>query len=115
MFVPSMTIASPDEGLDFGCHLLTDAISDQGNASSDNAVKLLQMLSSFIQFPYVGETGLALDELIAIGVICSDSEFTFMDKDTSNLFWAQITWIASKVSLSKESSKTLSLFGEQFT
>ena len=115
MFVPSITIASPDDGLDFGCHLLTDAISDKGSASSDNAVKLLQMLSSFIQFRYVGETALALEELIAIGVICSDSEFTFMDKETSNLFWAQIKWVGSKVSLSKESSKTLRLHGEQFT
>ena len=115
MFVPSITITSPDEGLDFGCHLLTDAITDKGNTSPDNAVKLLQMLSSFIQFRYVGETALALEELIAIGVICSDSEFTFMDKDTSRLFWAQIIWVGSKVTLSKESSKTLSMYGEQFT
>jgi hypothetical protein len=115
MFVASITKESINEGLDFACHLSTDAILDKGNSSPDKALELLQMLSSFIQYRYVGETLLALEELIAIGLLCSDKKFSFMDKETTNLFWSQIKWIVSRMDLSKEKIKALGISGDIFT
>jgi hypothetical protein len=44
MFVASITKESINEGLDFACHLSTDAILDKGNSSPDKALELLQTI-----------------------------------------------------------------------
>jgi hypothetical protein len=85
MFVSSITTVSINEGLDFARHLLSDAISDKGSSSPEETIKLLRALSSFIQFRYVGEALLALEELMAIGIICSDSDFSCLDKEANKL------------------------------
>jgi len=115
MFVPSITKASIGEGLDFACHLSTDAISDKGNSSPEKALELLQMLSSFIQYRYVGETLLALEELIAIGLICTDKDLGVMDKESYILFWSQIKWVASQMELPSEKYELLAMPGDIFT
>lgn len=81
--------SSIQEGLDFACSLLSNAIAAAGQSDPERAVPLLNELTNYIQFRYVGEEGLALESLSWLGRMCDARRFQ------SNQFWSQMKWLAS--------------------
>ena len=86
--------SSVEEGLDFACSLISDAISKEGRAKQEKALQLLEELSSYVQLRYVGELGLALEYLAGLGHQCSSTGFK------APQFWSQLKWVAQKMELS---------------
>lgn len=84
---------SVGEGLDFACSLASTAIARAVDASPETRGELLNALVAYIQFRYVGEDGLALDQLSWLGHRCSPTEFR------SEQFWSQLKWIATAMGL----------------
>lgn len=89
----TITTHSVEEGLDFACSLASHAIGEAGEASAEQSQRLLRELTSYVQFRYVGETGLALESLVWLGQQCSPSTFR------SELFWRQLRWVAEAMGL----------------
>lgn len=81
--------SSIHEGLDFACSLLSDAIAAAGQSEPAKAVLLLNALTSYIRFRYVGEEGLALESLSYLGHMSDAGLFQ------SEQFWSQMKWLAS--------------------
>lgn len=80
--------SSVQESLDFACSLLSSAIAAAGQSEPAKAGALLNELTSYIQFRYVGEEGLALESLSWLGRMCDPGLFR------SNQFWSQMKWLA---------------------
>jgi len=93
--------SSVEEGLDFACSLISDAISKTGSAKPEKAPALLQELSSYVQFRYVGELGLALEYLADLGNSCPADSFR------SSQFWSQLRWVAQKMELTPDEIEKL--------
>jgi hypothetical protein len=88
--------SSIQEGLDFACSLLSDAIAAEGRSGPAKAVQLLNELTSYIQFRYVGEEVLVIESLSWLGRMCDVGAFR------SNQFWSQMKWLASACGLEGE-------------
>jgi hypothetical protein len=86
--------SSVEEGLDFACNLLADALSEEGRSASNKAPQLLSELAYYIQYRYAGEVLLALDCLAGLGRACSPHQ------PRGDHFWLQIRWVASQLALS---------------
>jgi hypothetical protein len=99
--------SSVEEGLDFACSLISDAISKQGRAKPEKALQLLEELSSYVQLRYVGELGLALEYLAELGSLCSPDLFQ------SRQFWSQLRWLAEKIELTPEKIAKLGFPNEE--
>ncbi len=93
--------SSVEEGLDFACSLISDAIAEAGRKKPEQAVQLLQELASYVQFRYVGESGLALEYLAGLGSACAQ------DSSRSSQFWLQLHWVASQMALTSEEKKKM--------
>lgn len=91
----SYTLAqsSPEEGLDFACSLLSDAIRACGDARPELSQELLVALTSYVQFRYVGEFGLAFEQLAVLGT--RSGELLQLREQ----FWAQMRWVATAMQL----------------
>ena len=65
----SFTLAqsSPEEGLDFACSLLSGGLVAEAESDPVKSHQLLTSLANYVQFRYVGELSLALDELFYLG------------------------------------------------
>ena len=95
--------SSVDEGLDFGCSLLSSAIAKAGDNKPDSANLLLRTLTQYIELRYAGELYLALKYLISLGKECNQEDFR------SKQFWAQISWNAEQMNLSSSEFSDLSI------
>jgi len=95
--------SSVHEGLDFACSLLSNAIAAAGQSEPAKAGPLLNELTSYIQFRYVGEEGLALESLSWLGRMCDAGLFR------SDQFWSQMKWLASACGFEGEDSARLEL------
>ena len=82
---------SPGEGLDFGCHLLAGALSAESRAFPHKAPRLLIDLAEYIEFRYVGEFSLALEQLTCLG------NSSTQDWPGRDQFWRQLDWVASQL------------------
>jgi hypothetical protein len=89
----SISITSIGEGLDFACSLASTAIARAGESSPENCGELLNALTAYIQFRYVGEEGLAIEQLAWLGHRCDAAEFR------SEQFWSQMKWVAAAMGL----------------
>lgn len=91
----SYTLAqsSPEEGLDFACSLLSDAIRARAVARPELSQELLAALTNYVQFRYVGELGLAFEQLAFLGA--SSDELSRRREQ----FWAQMRWVATALQL----------------
>jgi hypothetical protein len=101
--IGAIATSSIQEGLDFACSLLSDAIAAEGRAEPAKAVELLSELTSYIQFRYVGEEGLALESLSWLGRMCEVGAFR------SQQFWSQMKWLASACGFEGEDLARLAL------
>lgn len=99
--------SSVEEGLDFACSLISDAISKEGRAKPEKALQLLQELSSYVQLRYVGELGLALEYLAGLGKLCAP------DLSRSRQFWSQLRWVADKMELTSAEIEKLEFPNEE--
>jgi hypothetical protein len=95
--------SSIHDGLDFACSLLSSAIAAAGQSEPAKAVLLLNELTSYIQFRYVGEEGLALENLSWLGRMCDVRLFR------SNQFWLQMKWLALEFKLEGDDFARLEL------
>ena len=59
--------SSTEEGLDFACNLLIGAIQAASADPSFYSRAILSSLAQYLRFRYVGELGLAFEELAALG------------------------------------------------
>jgi len=96
-----ITKSSPEEGLDFACSLITDAISAEGHSSPDRSNKLLSDLCSYIQLRYVGEPILALEYLAGIGHQCQ------IEPSQNDQFWEQLRWVALELGVDEDNTEML--------
>lgn len=101
--IDTISTSSIQEGLDFACSLLSDAIATEGRSEPAKAVQLLNELTSYIRFRYFGEEGLALESLSWLGRMCDAGAFQ------SNQFWSQMRWLASACGLEDEDLARLEL------
>jgi hypothetical protein len=81
------------EGLDFGCSLASSAIARAGDGSPSMCSELLNSLTSYVQFRYVGEYELALELLAFLGRSCDPETFR------AEQFWSQLRWVAAEMDL----------------
>jgi hypothetical protein len=95
--------SSIEEGLDFASSLISSAIPAAGEASREQANRLLADLCSYVQLRYVGEPLLALEYLVSLGRACDPKDFR------SQQFWRQLNWIAEQMSLTNEQWQSLGL------
>lgn len=96
---PQIATSSVEEGLDFACSLLTDALVMRGEESPNVAKQLLTELASYLQLRYVGETGLALEYLAGLGQQCAPT----------SQFWNQLRWVAVQLKLNEQELAALGL------
>ena len=101
--VGSISTTSIGEGLDFACSLASTAIARAGESRPANCGELLSALTAYIQFRYVGEEGLALEQLAWLGHRCAAAEFR------SEQFWSQVTWVAAEMDLGGDDLAVLEL------
>jgi hypothetical protein len=94
---------SVGEGLDFACSLASPAIARASDANPEGRGELLNALTAYIQFRYVGEGGLALDQLSWLGHRCAPAEFR------SEQFWSQLKWVAAAMDLEGDDLARLEL------
>jgi hypothetical protein len=88
-----ITTTSVEDGLDFACSLITDAIVQSSKIRPETAFSRLSELSDYIRLRYVGESGLALEYLAGLGHECR------LDQARRIQFWSQIRWIAEAMQL----------------
>ena len=86
---PQIATSSTEEGLDFACSLIVDAIIRYSEAHPEQAKELLQILANYIQFRYVGELGLAAEYLADIGV----------KVESGSQFARQMEWIEKRMKM----------------
>ncbi len=89
----SASITSVVEGLDFACSLASTAIGRAGESSPEKCGGLPNALTAYIQFRYVGEEILALEQLAWLGHHCDAAEFR------RDQFWSQMKWVATAMDL----------------
>lgn len=94
---------SVGEGLDFACSLASSAITRVGDANPQSRGELLSALTAYIQFRYVGEDELALEQLCWLGHRCAPAEFR------SQQFWSQLKWVATTMDLAGDDLTRLEL------
>ena len=75
--INEIATSSIQEGLDFACHLLSNAIAAAGHAEPAKAVQLLDEITNYIQFRYAGEDRLALESLSWLGHMCDVNRHGF--------------------------------------
>ena len=97
---PSIATSSVEEGLDFGCNLLIGALEVAATSSSSDAQDILSSLVRYLRFRYVGELGLAFEELSALA-----SELA-PHVQRSELLNAQLTWVERSLQV-ESSNKSL--------
>jgi hypothetical protein len=95
--------SSVEEGLDFACSLVSGAMSKAGEGDPTEAQRLVQELTSYVQFRYVGELLLAAENLASLGRACDPEAFR------SKQFWLQMHWVAEQMQLSPEELAKLEL------
>jgi hypothetical protein len=78
-------------------------IARAGDANPEGRGELLNALTAYIQFRYVGEDGLALDQLSWLGHRCAPAEFR------SEQFWSQLKWVAAAMDLEGDDLARLEL------
>src|SRR5690349_13109936 len=88
-----MATSSVNDGLDFGCQLLQQRVSDYGRLHPDRAVNLLTTLCFYVETRYVGEPFLALEALTRLA-----HEVDYSG-DAAEQFWAQVRWLADAMQL----------------
>ena len=93
--------SSVEEEMDFACSLISDAIAEEGRAKPEKASELLQELTSYIQFRYVGEFELAVEYLAGFGTLFP------RDSSRGQQFWSQLCWVAKKMELTSEEKAKL--------
>jgi hypothetical protein len=91
------------EDLDFACSLASTAITRAGDANPEGRGELLNALTAYIQFRYVGEDGLALEQLSWLGHRCAPAGFR------SEQFWSQLKWVAAAIDLEGDDLARLEL------
>jgi len=101
--INEIATSSIQEGLDFACHLLSNAIAAAGHAEPAKAVQLLDEITNYIQFRYAGEDRLALESLSWLGHMCDARKFR------SNQFWSQMKWLGSACALEPDDLARLEL------
>lgn len=74
-----------------------------GESSPKNCGELLNALTAYIQFRYVGEEGLAIEQLAWLGHQCDAAEFP------SEQFWSQMKWVAAAMELDGDDLAVLKL------
>lgn len=89
----SISTTSIGEGLDFACSLASTAIARSGESSPESSGELLNALTAYIQFRYIGEEGLAIEQLAWLGHRCDAAEFR------SEQFWLQMKSVAAAMDL----------------
>lgn len=103
--INAIATSSVHEGLDFACSLLSNAIAALGQSEPVKAGELLNELTNYIQFRYVGEEGLAIETLSLLGRMCDAKLFR------SDQFWSQMKWLASACGLEGDDLARLKLPG----
>lgn len=98
-----ISTASIHEGLDFACSLLSSAIYAEAESDPSKACSLLQCLTRYIEFRYVGEPLLALEYLADLGRSCKQ------ENDRSMQFWRQLNWVAEEMQLSSDELQGIGL------
>ena len=101
--IRSISTTSIGEGLDFACSLASTAIARAGESCPENCGELLNSLTAYIQFRYVGEEGLAIEQLAWLGHRCDAAEFR------SEQFWSQMKWVAAAMDLDGDDLAVLEL------
>ena len=101
--VGPISTTSIGEGLDFACSLASTAIARAGESRPEDSGKLLNALTAYIQFRYVGEEGLAIEQLVWLGHRCDAAEFR------SEQFWSQMKWVAAAMDLDGDDLAVLEL------
>jgi hypothetical protein len=101
--ISSISTTSIGDGLDFACSLASTAIARAGESGSENCGELLNALTAYIQFRYVGEEGLAIEQLAWLGHRCDAAEFR------REQFWSQMKWLAAAMYLDGEDLAVLEL------
>jgi hypothetical protein len=95
--------SSVEEGLDFACSLLSDAIDSLGNAHPEKAPEVLSDLTHYVRLRYVGELLLALEYLASLGRKCA------LDESRHRQIWSQLQWVAREMRLTPEERKRLEM------
>jgi hypothetical protein len=95
--------SSVEEGLDFACNLISDAVAEMGKADSSRAGQLLGEFTSYLRLRYAGELLLATEYLAGLGHACDPASFNGAQ------FWAQLRWIASEMDLTPQELAELDL------
>lgn len=98
-----LATSSPEEALDFACSLLTGGLVAESDANPGAAQELLASLAHYIQLRYVGELGLALEELSQLGQRCKNISFQ------REQFRTQLRWVAETIGLSEKEIAQLHL------
>ncbi|HEX3359180.1 MAG TPA: hypothetical protein VHS31_19530 [Tepidisphaeraceae bacterium] len=88
---PSISTRSVEDGLDFACNLLADALVISSSYKPESSATLLGLLANYISFRYCGEEGLALENLMTIA-----EELKRSEKVRWAQFWQQIQWLCEK-------------------
>jgi hypothetical protein len=83
--------SSVEEGLDFAASLLTGGVQSQVEANPESGTRFANTLASYLRLRYVGELGLALEELVALAHWCKAGGFR------DEQFWAQVNWVAERL------------------
>jgi hypothetical protein len=86
-----LATSSVEEGLDFAASLLTEGIQAQVGVSPESGEMFASTLANYMRLRYVGELGLAWEELVALGHRCKAGGF----RDAQ--FWAQVAWVAERL------------------
>ena len=80
--------SSIEEALDFAASLLTAGIHAKAQASPSTCAELVNGLANYMQLRYVGELGLAWEELVALARVCAAGGYRHAQ------FWDQVGWLA---------------------
>jgi len=89
-----LATASPEEGLDFACHLIATALSVEADAHPERASRILGTFSQYVVFRYVGELELAAEYLCDLG-----REISPVVSFQWQQFWHQLQWVARTLGL----------------
>ena len=89
----NLATSSTEEGLDFAASLLAGGVEAQVQTHAALAQELAISLARYTQFRYVGELGLAYQELLFLGAKCENNEFQRMH------FWSQLDWVGQQMHL----------------
>jgi hypothetical protein len=89
-----LATSSPEEGLDFACHLIATALSTEADSHPERACRILRTFSQYVEFRYVGELELAAEYLCDLG-----REISPVASFQRQQFWHQLQWVAVRLGL----------------